>query len=239
MPRTKRYARRSGRSGKGVKRRGTFKRRYGRKRANPTRVYPGFPHHRVVKLRYVHAQSFSAGSAFNNALSIAANGCYDPDQTGGGHQPLGFDQWSQFYNHYVVLGSKITAQLTAGNNNNNSDGAIFFCYLNDDGTIPTSVSALIEQGKAHYTLVPGNLQTQRAVQVRNTYSAKKFFNVKDVKDNLTRIGAATSANPSDLAMFNIGFSAITAGSTFGGNWSIIVTIDYIVSFSEPRELAQS
>lgn len=36
------------------------------------------------------------------------NSCYDPDYTGGGQQPVGFDQWSAFYASYMCYASKIT-----------------------------------------------------------------------------------------------------------------------------------
>jgi hypothetical protein len=33
---------------------------------------------------------------------------YDPDYTGTGHQPYGFDQHSRLYNHYIVDTAIIT-----------------------------------------------------------------------------------------------------------------------------------
>lgn len=39
------------------------------------------------------------------------NSVYDPDYTGTGTQPNGFDQWASFYNSYVVLGSSISADI--------------------------------------------------------------------------------------------------------------------------------
>ena len=64
----------------------------------------------------------------------------------------------------------------------------------------------------------------RAGVVSKTFSAKKFFNVANVLDNISRIGAPRTANPSEKAFFAM---------------SILVTVEYIVVFSEPRELAQS
>ena len=37
-----------------------------------------------------------------------ANGLYDPDRTGTGHQPFGYDEWSPIYDHFTVVGSRIT-----------------------------------------------------------------------------------------------------------------------------------
>lgn len=41
------------------------------------------------------------------------NSGFDPDYTGTGLQPNGFDQWSQFYNTYVVLGSELIVEFVA------------------------------------------------------------------------------------------------------------------------------
>jgi len=35
------------------------------------------------------------------------NSLFDPDLTGTGHQPLGFDQWATLYGEYQVMGSRI------------------------------------------------------------------------------------------------------------------------------------
>ena len=39
--------------------------------------------------------------------------CADPNHTGVGHQPLYFDQLMTIYNHYIVIGAKITVKFTA------------------------------------------------------------------------------------------------------------------------------
>lgn len=200
--------------------------------------YIGFPRNKIVKLRYVHTQSFSAAATVST-FYFSANGCFDPDITGGGHQPLGFDQWSTFYNHYVVKGSRITLNISGGNLANNSDAGLFFCYLTDDTSTTASAADILEQGKAHYRMIPGNIQTQRPLKITNTFSTKKFFDIKDVKDNITRVGAPISANPTEQAYYACGAVPISGASTFGGNWQVVAVIEYIVEFDEPKQLSTS
>jgi len=38
--------------------------------------------------------------------AFRASSCFDPDFTGAGHQPRGFDQWKLLYNMYIVNVSK-------------------------------------------------------------------------------------------------------------------------------------
>lgn len=63
----------------------------------------------IVKLPY------STLVTFGDALGVQdyvfnLNSIYDPDRTGVGHQPLGYDQWSAFYNRYRVIGAKVVVQ---------------------------------------------------------------------------------------------------------------------------------
>jgi len=71
-----------------------------------------------------------------------------------------------------------------------------------------------------------------------TYSAKKFFNVKDVKDNLTRLGAATSTGPSEQAVYTIVIGSVDKAA-LAITYDLVIEIEYIILFSEPKQLAQS
>jgi hypothetical protein len=51
--------------------------------------------------------------SFTNIYTFNANGLFDPDQTGTGHQPLGYDQFTPDYNRYRVL--KVHYDITFGN----------------------------------------------------------------------------------------------------------------------------
>lgn len=59
--------------------------------------------HLYVSLKYVDniAYSMLTGVAQNNVFNL--NSIFDPDRTGGGHQPYGFDQLVAMYNRYRVL----------------------------------------------------------------------------------------------------------------------------------------
>ncbi len=61
----------------------------------------------LAKLRYTAQFTITttAGSVFRQ--NFRANGLFDPDLTGVGHQPLYFDQYGLFFRRYVVYGVKI------------------------------------------------------------------------------------------------------------------------------------
>lgn len=112
MPRTYRRKRRVGRRANPSRLR--YRRRYRtiRRRRNVgsrltrSRI-KGFimPDRMFVKLRYFEAYTQTAASYVT--WLWRGNSLYDPNASGTGGQPTGYDEWSRFYNKVVVLGAKI------------------------------------------------------------------------------------------------------------------------------------
>jgi len=212
-------------------------------RSHPQRIIKvGFPKQTCVKLRYVDGFSLNPGVSSLAQYLFRANSCFDPNYSAIGHQPSAFDNWSQFYNHYTVLGAKITAQLHVDPASVQSGGIMFGIHLSDDISFTADPTTAMEQGLLKYRM--GNVSpvqgSGNGLKVTKTFSAKKFFNVKDVKDNTGRLGALTSANPTDLAYFMV-IAGPTPASTSVDltGFQVTVIIDYIVLFSEPMELPLS
>jgi len=200
----------------------------------------GFPKTTVVKLRYVDGFTLDPSIATLAYYTFRANSVFDPNRTGTGHQPMNFDLWTQLYNHYIVIGSKITCtfnyQLTA-----QAGGWIYGVILADDSTSTSDPTTMMEQGLVKYRIRDGHVNTAgtSAPTVKRGYSCKKFFNIANVSDNVERLGAAVGTNPTEEACFNV-FAGPTPGSgTDIGTVYCTVSIDYIVMFSEPREQVQS
>jgi len=212
-------------------------RRYRRrsfKRSLKKYQFGGFPMTKRVHLRYNETISINSNANINGYV-FRANSIYDPNSTGVGHQPMGHDIWANIYNHYVVVGAKITARfLNTGTDN------IPVCLgvlLDDDGGAITSetVNTIMERGVSKWKLSFNNYGVQfgQVPTITNRFSAKKFFNIKDVKDN-DSVGAAMGANPSDLAYFIV-WQGPMDGSADPAATNVNVTIDYIVDFSEPKD----
>lgn len=213
------------------------KRTYRRKQSSAIRKYPGFPREQHAVLKYVD-QFTVPQAAPSFVYQLRANSIYDPDLTATGHQPLGHDQWEKFYNHYVVKGAKIMMEVTAAANSA-AIPTMMGVYLSDDATLLNApdLLKLCEQGKCNYRLHNGfaNISTTK---IMNSYSAKKFFNIKDLKDNVDRLGAPFGYNPTEEAIFNMIFN--TANDSLNlPEFNVIFTVWYYVTFSEPKELPQS
>jgi len=79
---------------------------------------PIFPVRCTRKLRYSTTFQLTCTSGAVATYVFRANDLFDPDYTGTGHQPMGFDQMMLSYNHFCVTHSKI--KVTARNKSNTS-----------------------------------------------------------------------------------------------------------------------
>lgn len=190
-----------------------------------------FPLSRVVKLRYMSNQQDLActSGAIANINVIANQPVY------AGQYPYGWNEWSALYNHYVVLGSKITVYQFGQDDSAGSKTFGFVgVYLGDDATNFTDYTTLIENRMGRFCRATSDSSLNK---VSHTFSAKKFFNVKDVKDNLDRLGSPVSGSPSELANFKVWAQPInkTSSQTFYCNF----LIEWICLFSERKDVAAS
>jgi len=216
-------------------RKGSRKRGRSRRRQISLRPFP-VPDSKVVKLRYVDFVTLNASDIASSPWVFRANSIVDPDYTGIGHQPMGFDQWAVFYDHYIVLGSRCTAQFRA-----NDSTATGFSYvgitLSDRiaGTA-TSPSEAMERNNVSYKLLTG-IAANGVVTCRKNFSAKRFFGLTNVSDNRGILGANTVSNPTEDAYFII--NQYPTGGYDPTSIVVKVQIDYIVKFTERKFIPQS
>lgn len=190
----------------------------------------GFPEKKVVKLRYVDtiklADSTTPGLV--KTYPFSCNSAYDPDATIGGHQPYGFDQWAIIYNHYKVLGSKMTIRVT--NTPGSQSGSIFGIKVDDDASVVLNAPGLMEQKDSRYNLVIGQNGPMR---LSKKWSLKKTMDPTD-----DDVSAQVNANPADQEYFVI-YAAPADPAVVLGTICFQVQIDYIIQFSEMKDFVNS
>jgi len=210
----------------------SYARRYRRRRLTMTGIPSGMPVQRIAKLRYVETASVSSTLGVLSAYVFYASSIFDPNYTTTGHQPMGRDQWATLFNHYVVLGSKISVKFIP--DNTTTSPMAVGVYLHDDFTVPyTNSNDYIEARRGSYRLQAPGQNEQLNRPVTSYYSAKKFFNVKDVKDNIDRLGAPMAANPAENGFFHVWAQTLDNSTD---SVRFCATIDYIVLFSEPKSI---
>jgi hypothetical protein len=87
------------------------KRRVGRLRLLKT---PGLPYTMQVRLvwTWYFADTLDVGNTYHVQNVFRGNSPYDPDQTGVGNQPYGYDEMAALYDYYHVDSSTIDARIT-------------------------------------------------------------------------------------------------------------------------------
>jgi len=219
------------------------RRRYHKKRVNRVRKrLIGFPTTQIVKHRYVTNQLLDLNSVPLVNVQYSATGMFDPQISVGGHQPLGYDQWSLFYNRYHVLGCKAKITFNFGESTGSKPLVVGIYPLRYGATVGTSVQAIMEQGLSRFKMVnssPGGGADNQFTLV-NKLSTKQFYDQKDSKDNTISYGAMNTANPNSQIIWNI--FAGTYDESSGGSASKItcmIELDYIARWSDPIALPQS
>ncbi len=186
------------------------------------------------KLRYVTQVSINAGLGTPGVHIFSANGMFDPDVTGAGHQPMGFDQYMVMYDHYTVVNSKITVTaLGLLGSTSSADQVVIGVYLDDDVTATTSLTSILEQGLSSYRVV--NAGAVSPTTISKGFSKSTFFGARGWDDSLQ--GSITS-QPGDQAFFRLFANALGSGED-PGSVKFLVTIDYVCKLSERKTLGGS
>ncbi len=112
--------------------------------------YTWFDPHKYITLRYCDSYSFTLAATTASSQVMNLNSLFDPDRTGVGHQPMGFDTLATIYNRYRVLKAKWKVVISP------STLTYDFCVLPLNGllnTAPTTAAtfnACVENPRAKF-----------------------------------------------------------------------------------------
>jgi hypothetical protein len=191
----------------------------------------GIPSKMVKKFRYattIRLDAALAGSAYH---LFRANGTYDPDMTGIGHQPLGYDEIAALYNQAMVLKSKITCDFLPNGSSSTGHAVVGIDIVPTTGQVVTNFDSIREQRRAHYSVAPSNV-----LKTRVTHGYNKNVAYPAAKDDLTF--AVADGNPGEEAYYLV-FQTGTNNSLNPDNVDVVVTIDYTVMLFDPIPFGQS
>lgn len=188
-----------------------------------------------TKLRYVEQLALNPGLAGTAAVNVFnAGGLYDPNTTGVGHQPRGFDQLMPLYDHYVVIGAKITA--TFATRASSLYPTMCGIALRDGSVVDTNPNDYLEGGSVVSGVISPDGTGKCIVTKSISYSPRRFLGrSKPMSDS--QLKGSDSANPSEAGFFHVFCAPIQAVDE--GPVDVLVRIDYIAVFIEPKDVAQS
>lgn len=194
------------------------------------------PNKFATKLRYADNIVIQPLSGLVGVHIFNANGLYDPDTTGTGHQPRGFDEFMSMYDHYTVIGAKITAWFCGSSGSATNSPTVIGIALKDFTNLPTTKNDYMEGRNVVSTLLAFDNETHEVKRLTKTFSTRKFLGVSKPLASSVLRGSA-SGNPTEDAYFHIFAQALQPANI--DPIRVQVVIDYLVVFTEPKQPAQS
>lgn len=210
-----------------------YKRKPRRRRNKKLKLYrTPVPTTMPVKLRYAGYKTLALVSTMNNSQFVRCNSMFDPDETGVGHQPRGFDQFMTLYDHFTVLGARITCTFI--NRNTTSLPVIAYVALRDTNVGVSTYNNVMELGSIKTKTLSHPEGDQGSQIISKNYSAKRFFGRSPIGVDSLQGTAAT--NPTEGAFFECGIQTLNT-NTF--NVDLRYVIDFVAILSEPKQPAES
>ena len=127
-----------------------------------------FPQEMKTTLRYVESFDLEPTSATAAGISLLANGLFDPEVSIGGHQPRGFDQYTELYHKFTVRSSKLSVTFS------------YEGYLGPAGTTATGQpNQEVEDAGGDVPAVPGAICLIHKAVAPNVTGTIENFQEKD------------------------------------------------------------
>ncbi len=193
------------------------------------------------RLRYCETYTFTTGTAgvIGAVQAMRLNSLYDPNKTGTGHQPYGFDQLSSFYGQFLVHSCKwsVLANTIGGNN---EVGIVTQEYPSNTGAsvVGLTLDAAVEKDVCS-TFTIGPSGNDRCIRMGGEVEMHKLFGVtkEQYADSLATYAGTAGANPSVDAILEVavGSYSAQAGETVQGQ----ILLEFDAEFFGAITIAQS
>jgi len=195
---------------------------------------PVFPASITKRLRY--STSFSGActaGAITSTQVFRANDLFDPDLTGTGHQPMGFDQLMTWYNHFCVR----TALITLVCRNTAATTPTVCLRIDGDLTPITVIDRIVELGGCvTVDLEPkGGYGSVKKMSIHADIAKLQGVKPGTITADANLRGTA-AASPSEVTYFHITSWDTSTGT---GSFEVDVILEQVATFFEPRDITES
>lgn len=201
---------------------------------------PLFPVRKYVKgqLYYEPYVNLNASLGSMAVYNISANDLYDPNRTGTGHQPIGFDQMMSMYEQFCVVRSHIKVTFI----NAGDDAARVSIILSPDTQVPPSITAAMENGLLTTSVICGSgtsAGNERIKTLQLTCDVPKYFGKPYsaiIADPLQ--SGNISSSPAEQVYFQVlVWDPFT--TAVDATVALDITVSYDTLYWEPKKLSSS
>lgn len=221
----------------------------------------------MVKLAYWDSITLNTLLSADNYIeyTFAINGLHDPDITGTGHQPRGWDQWKNFYGYYLVRGCKYDITFRFSGIDSGADAAVsgmagIHVGGYNEATLFDTIDDFMErpldphEKRKHWSA--GSSTAREVATIYGKTNFKGFIKCKQIQQLYQRDSiwpqnfiTVNNTNPSspfrqDLVLWAASLPTGT-GTSSGVETNnlpttfVEVLLTYYVELSDPQELAPS
>lgn len=200
-------------------------------------MVPIFPVSRRVNAQryydYHHELTGTAGAVASYVYS--ANGLFDPDISGTGHQPMGFDQMMLFYEQGTVIRSRIKVTFC---NTLSTYYARYAVYVSPDGSALSTSSDILENGLCSSGIVSISTGAGNVKEASMELDIAKYFGRSggDIVND-ANLHSTAAANPVEQVYYVLAIWSATSANTSIVGYDTL--IEYDVVYHEPRKVAGS
>lgn len=192
----------------------------------------------LIETKLVYAEKFSlTGGTLGTCgqYQFRTNSIFDPNLSGVGHQPLGYDQITPLFEKYVVTKMDYKINIVNGA----ASQAMMWCVNASDSTSTSgAIDQIIENGNARCGIISGYTGGSPTVKVTGTVLNWKLSGAsydEYVMDDVN--GASVGANPTDVNVLNI--SVCDVATATGATVYALVELTYYTIFRGSVLTAQS
>ena len=185
----------------------------------------------MTTLRYHEVIDLVSTAGSLSQYGFRWNSIFDPDYSGGGHQPLYRDTYAAIYNQYAVVSARAKITFLSSTQNANS----FVSAVTDDDSSPSNNGdTLAEQSHGFHTII-GSSNGGRASQVYNlTWDCKKVLRIDPYTSQTYK--TAVGSNPSEASYLWLSAFGLATAST---DVTVDVEMEFDVLFTELATPTQS
>lgn len=187
----------------------------------------------TTKMKYSTIIQLNPGVGAPAYHTFSANSIYDPDVTGTGHQPKGFDELTALFDHYCVLGSKLSATYiptdgeTVVGGVTMDDSLVFLAQFDGVQEAPECVWRVVTPGGGPRRI------TRKINPLKFLHKNEKDSEVNGIMGNL-----GTGASPTEQVYYQV-WAKGRNGSADPQPIDVLIDMEFVCRLKEPRELGQS
>lgn len=195
---------------------------------------------KYIKMNYSFSQDIVSSTGNVVFHTIAANSLYDPDQSGVGHQPYSYDQWSALYKYYRVYGVRIRVMASIQPDGTHPQGTGYLIIAcSPTSTAATTLNTAFENPCYRSWLVENDKPITRTLYypVHKIFGIPKHTLMSDDQYRGVMGNFGTGNNPPLIArLFAGGSGVLTTSST---RISLKIQLTYYSVLSETKNLGES